>query len=212
MNAIWDSWQRAGLLAWANLTRLVGLNLIWVLVSWPLVTLGPATLAAYWWASGAVRDGGEKAGYGLFLLGVRRFFWRGLAWALGWAVLLGLAYANFIVGPRLLPPFVALVAGLGWVTGLVLLAAAQPYLLEALVVEERSWPESLGRAGLELLANPLYSLGQLLVPAAALALGLRFSALPLLVLGSVILLFSSVAADGAPYRLSEAGRLERRPL
>ena len=197
MIAAWNAWVRAAKAIWEHVVALVGLNLIWVALCLPLVTAGPATLAAYWWAARAVRD--EKVeGFGEYFSALRRFFWRGLAWFLLWAIVLGLAWSNLAFWPTVTGPLFGAVIQMFWFYLLYFLACLQPYLLEALTVEGKSWREAIGGAVWRVLANPLYSHLNILLPLVLLIAGLRFQTLIPFVLVAVVIAFLTVVAAEVP--------------
>ncbi|MGE5673231.1 MAG: hypothetical protein ACM3XM_05030 [Mycobacterium leprae] len=211
MRAVTEAWRIAGAKAWHNLTRLIMLNLLWIVTALPLVTLGPVTLAGYWWTARVVRDEKEE-GYGAFFQAIVRFAGRGLIWSLAWLLLLYVAYSNAVVWQRFVPPLLGAVIQIVWLYLLVFALAMQPFLLECLTVDALPWGESLKRSGWAVLANPLYSHLSIPVPALVLSIGLKYGALILVVLVALVLTFLTVVAGMAPRKYGETqprdGQLE----
>jgi len=208
----WAAWGKGFNLAWSNLVSLIGLNLLWLAVSWLVIPAGPATLAAYWWIATALRE--DKVGYGFRTLpgAFRRFFWKGLVWGLGWTVLLFLAYTNLTVWGEFLPPFATAVVEVVWIYGLLFAAAMQPHLLEFLTMEELPWGEALKRSVWQVVANPIYSHMYLLIPAIAVAAGVKFQTPAAVVLVSLVLAFAAAFGGNVPWKYGEPrpnkGRIE----
>lgn len=204
MRAAWGAWKKAFSLGWENLVKLIGINLLWLSVSWLIIPIGPAIFATYWWVARSLRDEDESMKrLTIFYTGFRRFFWRGLLWSLGWVAVLLLAWTSLSVWPRLLPPMGTAIAEMLWLYALIFLAAMQPYLLEALTLEERPWGEAMKRAAWQVLANPIYSHLQLLIPIIALVIGFKFATLIPVVLVAVVMTFFAVAAQECPWKHGE---------
>lgn len=210
MRPIWETWKKALKFFWENLVTLIVVNVLWVLTALPLVTVGAGTFAAYWWVAHVLRDGHDREGLGQLLRAFRRFFWRGLIWSVAWALVLWLAVVGLTVWPRLLSPLGGAVVRVAWFYILIFLGALQPYLLEALTVEERPWGEALKRSAWHVVANPIYSHAQLLVPVTALGIGARFATFIPLVLISLIIAFLTVAAAEAPWKYGAPRPVSRR--
>lgn len=208
----WKAWINALGLIWRNLLQLMILNVLWVLISAPVVTLGPATLAAYWWGARVLRDEREPSSYPLFFKAFARLFVKGLVWSLGWAAVLYLAYISLMVWPQVLPPVGVAIAQFAWGYGLLYLLMMQPYLLEALAVDEEPWAPALKRASWQVLANPVYSHMHLLIPVLGLVIALNFSTPIIIVLAAALLLFMAVVADATPWKHGQPppnkGRIE----
>ncbi len=200
MRAAWDAWRRAGALVWEQLVRLIVINLLWLVSAWLIITVGPATLAAYAWIARAVRDSEQPMDYLDFFRIFRRLLGRGLLWSLGLAAFLFLAYTNLTVWGSMLPPLGGFAVRLVWVYALIFLGAMQPFLMEFLAVEELSWGESLRKSAWQVLANPIYSHLQLVIPIAGLAVATQFLTIFPVVMISLILTFLAVAATGAPWK------------
>ncbi|MGE5673957.1 MAG: DUF624 domain-containing protein [Mycobacterium leprae] len=214
MRDTWHMWRRAVPLLFNGVVRLVGINLIWLVCSLPLITAGPATLAAYWWIASDLRDE-NKEGYRAFFKAFTRLFWRGLVWLVGLAVVLFVAYANLVVWHRFLPPLTAALIQVLAVYVVIFVLAMQPYLLEALAVEGRPWGEALKRSAWHVVTNPLYSHLNVLLPAIILgAAGLKTHTVIPLVLVAVVLGFMGYAAAdvpqkyGMPSRKKQQGKME----
>lgn len=211
MRAAWSAWKRAFSLIWEHLIRLIGLNLLWIAVSWLILPAGAATLALYWWIATGLRDGEESArGIKPFFQALRRYFWRGLVWKLGWALVLFLAYTNLTVWGERLPPVGAAVVQMAWLYGLIYLLAMQPYLLEALTVDERPWGEALKVSAWQVAANPLYSHAHLVIPAAGAVMAVQYATLLPIVIISLILTFMAVASEACPWKHGEPPPTQRR--
>ncbi|MBB6099066.1 putative membrane protein YesL [Deinobacterium chartae] len=178
-------WRDAAGWTFSHLTRVIGVNLLWLLASWPLLTLGPATLAAYAWLRRARLEPEVAEPYTRLRDDFCRLFWRGLGWALASATLLYVLYANALFWPRLLPPLAGAVVAVAALYLAVLYLAVQPYLLEALVTLPRAM--AAPRAAIaRLVARPLAAHLHLLFALPLALLVWRFPTL--LALGAVGLL------------------------
>jgi uncharacterized membrane protein YesL len=215
MREAWNVWKKAVSLMWEHLIRLVVLNLIWVVVSIPLVTVGPATLALYWWVTTGVREdrpGNRDIQYTAYFKAFGRLFFKGLVWSVLWVLVLGLAWTNLQVWPRLVPAFVAALIEVVWLYFLLFFVAMQPYLLEHLAVDELRWGESLKRSAWHVLANPLYSHMHLAWPVAVVIIASKTHTVFPLILVALLMLVWSVIAGERPRRFGElpplGGRLE----
>lgn len=208
MNAVLDSWTRAARLVWAGLPRLLLLGLLWILTAWPIVTAGPATLAAYRWVALYTRE--EREGNPLeFFRHLIELFWPGLAWGAGIAATIALFWANLRYWTDALPPLPAAAVVAFWLYLLVFVAAMQPHLLERIAVERRPWREAFPAAALAVVLNPLYAHAQLALPVVAMWIGSLLSAIVPLALASATLVFLAVSAADLPLR-PEAARPPRR--
>lgn len=203
-------WKRAFGLIWEQILPLIGLNVMWCLSSLLLVTAGPATLAAYWWAARALRDEQEPRGWRNFLQAFGRFFWRGLGWSAAVVSCLFLAYANITFWPRMLPPAAAAVVIVLWYYLLIFAAAMQPYMLEFLTMGDLSLWQAARRSAWQVAANPLYSHVNVLIPVIVIAAGLQYRTLVPLVLAAVVIAFLTVAAADVPWKYGERRRLGGR--
>jgi uncharacterized membrane protein YesL len=213
MRTAWGAWKRAFSLIWEHVVRLIVLNLLWLVTSLPLITVGPATLACYWWIATGIREdrpGQRDMGYGAFFKAFVRLFWRGLVWSLLWVVLLALAYTNLTVWPRLVPPFPAALIQVLWLYALMFFMAMQPYLLEDLAMEERPWGEALKRSVWHVMANPIYSHVQLIWPAVAAVIGSKTHTVFPIILIALLLLLYAVVADERLFRHGEPPPMARR--
>lgn len=209
----WNAWKEALGLIWRNLLQVMIVNVLWTLTSALVVTLGPATLAAYWWNARVLRDEREPQSYPLFFKALVRLAVKGLVWSLGWVVVLYLAYISLMVWPQLLPPVGVAIAQFAWGYGLLYLLMMQPYLLEALAVDEEPWAPALKRSAWQVLANPLYSHMHLVIPVVGLAIAYNYNTPMLIVLAGALLLFMAVVADKTPWKYGEPpprkqGRIE----
>lgn len=210
MRAAWSAWKRALSFIGENAVRLIVLNLLWAAVAWLILPLGPATLALYWFIAVRVRDERDELRYTDLLKAMGRFFVRGLVWFVGWAAVIFLAYAGGVVWGQFLPPLAATVIRFAWVYALIYLAAMQPYLLEALTVDEESWGAALKRSAWQVMANPVYSHAHLLVPAAAVFIAAKTNTVASLVLVSLTMLFFAVAAADTPWKHGAPPPMDRR--
>lgn len=210
MQDLWAMWKRAGNLMWDSVVQVVVLNLMWMISTLPVITVGPATLAAYWWTARVLRDETEPQGYKNYFQAFRRLFWRGIVWTLLWAALIGIAYANLRMWPRVLPPLAGAIVAVLWYYILIFAAAMQPYLLECLAVEELPWLESLKRSAWQVAANPIYSHLNMPIPVIVIGIGLRFHTLIPVILVALVILFMAVAAADAPQKYGEPPKLGGR--
>jgi hypothetical protein len=192
------SWYVAMRGIWENLLAVAFLNLMWLAASLPIITIGPATLAAYWYAARVLRDNDFEPNPGLYFRVVWQLLPRGLAWGAIWLAVLFIAYSNLVLWPQVLPP-VGAFAVRGLVIYLVYLwAAAQPSLMEGLAVEGLGLRQALAKAGFEVLANPAFTHVQPLLLFFAAYIGAQFQSFIFLVLIAIILYFAAVAADLMP--------------
>lgn len=207
MKAGLAAWKRAFGVAWGNLTGVVLLNVFWLVCSWLVVTIGPATLAAYWWAAHVLRD--EQAEPPAAFFGaLKRFFWRGLGWSLAWVAVLVLAYTNLVVYGEWLPPFPAALLRMAWFYFLVFLVALQPFLLEMLTIEERPFMDAVKRSAWQVAANPGYSHLHVAIVAAVAFVAWQTTTLAGIVLVALLMVWWAVAAVDVPWRYGERRRLE----
>jgi len=195
----WAAWKAALGVIWQNLVQVIALNLLWLVTAFPIVTAGPATLAAYWWGARVLRDERE-VGYPIYFKAFKRFFLKGLVWFVGWVVVLYLAYLNLQVWGILLPPMGAAVVQMVWYYALLFLAAMQPYLLEALTVDEEPWGQALKQSAWQVVANPTYSHVHLVIPALLVYVASRYATVSAVVLTAMILLFWTVVAEKVPWK------------
>ncbi len=210
MRAAWKAWKQAGKMVWANVLRLIILNLIWFVIGFPIVTIGPATLAAYWWIATSVRDGQGNEPYTRFFQAMRRFAVKGLVWLAGWVVVIGLAAMGLKVWPQLLPPMGVAMVQIAWTYAILYLVAMQPYLLEYLTVEEKPWVPALKASAWQVLANPIYSHAHVAIAGVALGLAAQFSTVASIALVAVLLGFWTVAAAEVPWKHGRPRPIERR--
>ncbi|EYB69231.1 hypothetical protein DEIPH_ctg011orf0226 [Deinococcus phoenicis] len=203
-------WRGAGARLWDNLPRLIVVNVLWLAASWPLLTLGAATLTAYAWLRRAVLEvEDERSEGGPAALAVseepytslprffRRLWWPGTLWAGLNALLLLVLSANFVLwraDPGTLRGALwgALGSYLAWFW-----LALQPFVLDALAEGVRL-PRALAEAVRIVLAYPLYAHLCALPPLLLAALGWWFTSLWPLVGVSVLLLYWAQVATGDP--------------
>ncbi len=201
MRAALTVWGRAGRRLWVNLPRLIAANVLWLLLAWPLVTLGAATLALYAWLRRAVleyeetrleRSLPEESPLSL-LRDLRRQWWPGTLWlganlAVAVILLSNVALWRLRLGP-LGALWVELLAGyLAW-----LWLAVQPYLLDALA-EGRPFGAALSEAGRIVAAFPVYAHLCALPPLLLALLGAWLRTLwPVVGVGALLLYWAQVA-------------------
>ena len=205
MHAALTLWGRAGRRLWANLPRLIAANLLWLLLAWPLVTLGAATLALYAWLRRAVLEYEEaraehrkaqESPLGL-LRDLRRLWWPGTLWLGANVAVAAVLLSNALVWRAKLGPlgglWVELLTGyLAW-----LWLAGQPYLLDALA-EGRPLGASLAEAARLVAAFPLYAHLCALPPLLLALLGWWFKTLWPAVGASALLLYWAQVATFDP--------------
>ncbi|HWI61579.1 MAG TPA: YesL family protein [Symbiobacteriaceae bacterium] len=207
MKAAVSAWKRAFGLAWSNMTGVVMLNVLWMVCSWLVVTVGPATLSAYWWAAHVIRDEQEQRPVAFFHA-MKRFFWRGLLWEVCWVVIFLLAYSNLVVYGQWLAPLPAAIVRFLWAYALIFLVAMQPYLLEMLTMEDRPFLDAVKRSAWQVAANPIYSHIHLLVPVIAAFVAWRTTTLAATLLVALALIWWAVAAADLPWKYGEKRRHE----
>lgn len=207
MRAAIAAWKRAFGLAWANLVGMMMLNVLWLVSSWLVITVGPATLSAYWWAAHVVRDEKEERPASFFAA-LKRFFVRGLIWELCWAVVLLLAWSNMVVYGQLMPPFVSAVLRVLWVYLLIFLLSMQPYLLEMLVMEDRRFWDAVKRSAWQVAANPVYSHFHVLILVIAGVVAAKTTTLIGILLVALVMVWWAVAAADVPQRYGERRKME----
>ena len=176
------------------------LNVAWVLCCLPIVTIGPATLAAYWFVSHVIRDTDAPFTIAAYLRAVGHFFVPGLAWCIVWVVLLFTAYSNLAFWPHLLPGFMTVALTLLVVYIAWFLASANVYYLEGVVIDGMGPLRALRNAVWMTVANPLYSHMQPFPLVVALSASLGFRTAVFVILAAVVMLFASVAAKEAPLK------------
>ncbi|HYF75613.1 MAG TPA: DUF624 domain-containing protein [Symbiobacteriaceae bacterium] len=201
------AWKRAFGLAWANLTGMMMLNVLWFVSSWLVITVGPATLSAYWWAAHVVRDEKEERPASFFAA-LKRFFVRGLVWELSWVVVLVLAWSNMVVYGQLMPPFISAVLRVLWVYLLIFLLAMQPYLLEMLVMEDRRFWDAVKRSAWQVAANPVYSHVHVLILVIIAVVAAKTTTLIGILLVALLMVWWAVAAADVPQRYGEKRKME----
>lgn len=204
MEALAGAWSLASRLTWQNLLQLMALNLVWFVCCLPIVTIGPATLAAYWFAARVLRDEDAPFSLGAYLKALGHYLVPGLVWFLAWVVVLFTAYSNLAFWPHLLPGFMTVALTILVVYVVWFLAAANAYYLEGLVVTGLRPLAALKNALWTTAANPLYSnlLPFPLVFALTLSIALR--TVFFVILAAVVLLFAAVCAQQVPVRPREA--------
>lgn len=198
-------WGQAGRQLWINLPRLIAANLLWLLLAWPLVTLGAATLALYAWLRRAVLEYEEtrpehrqaQESPLRLLRDARRLWWPGTLW-LGANLAVGaVLLSNVLMWRVRLEPlgalWVELLAGyLAW-----LWLALQPYLLDALA-ENLPFAAALAGALRIVAAFPMYAHVCALPPLLLALLGWWFRTLWPVVGVSVLLLYWAQVATFDP--------------
>ena len=139
---------------WRELIFLTFLNVVWLLLVLPIVTIAPATAAYYVVAQHVSK--GHEASWQDFWQGFKQYFWKALRWGLLSTLVYFIAIYNFA--------FYASAGGIGWglikITwglGLILWTIIQllywPLMLEA---ENQSIANTLRNALVMLWLNPLF--------------------------------------------------------
>ncbi|HYF91088.1 MAG TPA: YesL family protein [Symbiobacteriaceae bacterium] len=208
MKAGLAAWKRSFGVAWSNLPGVIMLNVLWLVCSLPVITVGPATLASYWWAAHVLRDEKEER-MGSFFVALKRYFWRGLLWSVAWAAVLLLAYTNTALYGQWLPPLAGAVVRMAWVYAVIFLVAMQPYLFELLVMEEHRFFEAVKRSAWQVAANPVYSHMQVVVVGLAGFVAWRTTTMVCVLVVALVMVWWAVAACEVPWRYGERRRVER---
>ncbi|WP_027481871.1 hypothetical protein [Deinococcus pimensis] len=212
MRAVWTVWGSAGRRVWGNLPRLIVTNLLWLVLAWPLLTLGAATLGTYAFLRRNVLEHdvrrSEELGTGVpvhddpyarLLVDARRALLPGTLWGVTSVAFVALvtlgarfwaARAGGVPGDAL----VVLALYLGW-----LWLAAQPFVLDALA-EGRSLRAAWSEAALIVASYPLYAHLCALPPLLLGVLAWLLETLWPLVGTSVLLVYWAHVATGDPNR------------
>lgn len=203
-------WRVATARLWHNLPRLIVVNVLWLVASWPLLTLGATTLTAYAWLRRAVLEVEDERQEGASVpeepytslprFG-RRLWWPGTGWAALNALLLFVLYADvelWKARPGTLTGTLTAVLGvyLAWFW-----LALQPFFLDALA-EGVPLRRALTEAVSIVLAYPAYSHLCALPPLFLAGLGWWFTSLwPVVGVGALLLYWACVATgEPAPRR------------
>ncbi len=129
-----------------------------------------------------------------------RFFWRGLGVVAIWTLLFLAIYANVAFYRDFPIKWVAAVAGGLWFYLLLFFLMMQPYWFWWMTAEGKGLWRAAKAAAWQVLANPWFSILQLVMAALVLLAVRRWAALLFLVFGGLLALFGANAAMGAPLR------------
>ena len=219
-------YAEGGRLGWAALLELVLLGMIWTLcmvIGWgalinslthggrlvisyllpPLPLVGPASVGMYAavdaiWSGEALGPFDAVRNFGR---GFAHRYLRSVGLSLAWVIIVVGAAANVLVGDKVIPA--VLVGGMRiLLTYLVLFfAMASAYAVPILATTEFDLVPTIRLAAWQATANPLFTLGALAAPAVVVFAGLITTpALPALLLGGALALFSTGALRYAPLR------------
>lgn len=184
--------------AWENLWELILINLLWLLSTLLVVTAGPGLLAMFYLATQMAR---EKQYRVLdFWPALGRFFWRGLGVVAIWTLLFLAIYANVAFYRDFPIKWAAAVAGGLWFYLFLFFLMMQPYWFWWMTAEGKGLWRAAKAAAWQVLANPWFSILQLVMAALVLLAVRRWAALLFLVFGGLLALFGANAAMGAPLR------------
>ena len=192
------SWFRSMQLAWPILLKLAVLNIMVIIGSLLVVSIGPAVLAGYWYCARVLRDEDFEAHPFLFFRALWSLAGRGIAWLLLTVAVLFVAYSNLVLWASILPPAGATAVRLLMLYLVYLYFAIQPSLLEGLAVEGLGFRQSLAKAAWETLANPGFVHTQPVIQIFAVFAGYQFTSFALLILVASYLFFQAVAAEVMP--------------
>lgn len=129
-------------------------SVLWFAASLPVVTMGPATAAAFHVVRRAVLR--EDVGLGDFLTGLRRYFWRGLV---VWAVLVGgmcviVVDLMFFASVKLVA--LRVLTGV-WIYAALFVLGVATHAFGLLVEQDTTVGKVLKRGALLVLDNPFYT-------------------------------------------------------
>lgn len=143
--------------AYMGLIPLITLNLVWFVVSLPLVTLIPAT-GALLYATNALAHG-KGANIQMFFEGFRRYFWKSWQWGL-LNLLIGAVLGSNLLFYSTAGSDIAQIARIVVIVVTVLWIAVQMQVFSVLLEQEQPKFTLALRNGLVLfLKNPFYSFG-----------------------------------------------------
>ena len=219
-------YTEGGRLGWSALLELVLLGMIWtlcMLIGWgalvsslthggrlviayllpPLPLVGPASVGLYAavdaiWSGEAI---GPFDAVRNFARGFAHRYLRSVGLGLAWVIIVVGAAANVLVGDKLIPP--VLVGGMRiLLTYLVLFfAMVSAYVVPILAITDFDLVPAIRLGAWQATANPLYTIGALVVPAVVVFAGLIMTpVLPALLLGGSLALVSTGALRYAPLR------------
>ncbi|MCL4516515.1 MAG: hypothetical protein M1379_13130 [Firmicutes bacterium] len=188
---------------WENLWELILVNLLWLLSTMLVVTAGPGLLAIFHLTT---QMAGEKQYRILdFWTALVRFFRRGLGVMAVWAFLLLVIYSNVLFYRNFSLKWVAALAGGLWFYLLLFFLMMQPYWLWWMTAGGKGLWWAARAAAWEVLANPGFSILQLVVVALVfLAVG-RWVALLFLIAGGFLALLGANMAREVPLSYHAAG-------
>ncbi|MEF2279496.1 hypothetical protein V3W47_14430 [Deinococcus sp. YIM 134068] len=198
-------WRAAAPRLWHHLPRLIVVNVLWLVASWPLLTLGAATLTAYAWLRRAVlevederREGASvpEEPYSSLLPLLRRLWWPGSLWT-GLNVALLVPLGGLALGAARSGTLAGTAAGILALYVAWFWLALQPFFLDALA-EGMPLPRALAEAVQIVLAYPAYSHFSALPPLLLAGLAWWFSSLWATVGVTALLLYWACVATGDP--------------
>lgn len=213
-------------LGWAALLELVVVGMVWtlgMLVGWgalisslvrggslvvayllpPLPLAGPATVGLY--AAVDAIWSGESVGpfdaLRTFGRGFGHRYLRSVGLSAVWLVIVVGAFANVLVGAKVMPAVLLGGTRLVLLYLLLFFAMASTYAVPILVTTEFDLGAVIRLAAWEAVANPLFTLGVLIVPAALVLIGAVMTpVLPALLLGGALALAATGALRYVPLR------------
>ncbi len=189
--------------AWENLWELILVNLLWLLSTMLVVTAGPGLLAIFYLAT---QMAGEKQYRILdFWPALVRFFRRGLGVMAVWAFLLLVIYSNVLFYRNFSLKWVTAFAGGLWFYLLLFFLMMQPYWLWWMTAGGKGLWWAARAAAWEVLANPWFSILQLVMVALVLLAVGRWAALLFLIAGGFLALLGANMAREVPLSYHAAG-------
>ena len=227
--ALGDVFSGAFREGWQNLLELVLLGLIWFLcvlsvglalvartllahgagllialgaVLLPLALVGPATVGLFGavdaiWAGEAI---GPFDALRNFFRGFGRRYLRSVGLGVLWGVVLLSLYANTVEDKQLLPRFMIVGVGILLLYIVLFVVMVSTYVIPILALTEWSIWRAIRVGAWQAVANPLYTISLLLVPAGVVIVGTSLRPLLPLLAGGSLALFSTGALRGAPLR------------
>ncbi|MBN2550884.1 MAG: DUF624 domain-containing protein [Anaerolineales bacterium] len=143
--------------AWNGLAEIVIANLLWLLLSLPLVTAAPAAAALYHVTNRLAH--GQEAGWRVFFQGFKQHFWLSWRWLLLNLLAVAVLLANYLFYARFRESWAALAQG-AFVGLAVLWAAIQVYVFPLLLEQsDRRLRTALRNSLVMYLRRPLLALG-----------------------------------------------------
>lgn len=214
---------------WQNLLELVLLGLLWFLgvitvglallaptllsrgsgllvalgaVLVPLAVVGPATVGLFTavdaiWSGEAI---GPFDAVRNFFRGFAHRYLRSVGLGVLWGLVLVSLYANTVEDRHFIPAILTVGVGILLLYILLFVIMINVYLIPSLALTEWGLWKAIRVATWEAVANPLFTISMLLVPAGVVIVGTVFRPLLPLLAGGAIALFSTGALRGAPLR------------